>query len=107
MINNAGVLGDKMLIDEADELGSHLLTNLRGIFTLSKAVAKLMAADYGGGNVINMASILGYTTQKGTATYASAKAALIQLTRSMAVEWARHDVRVNAMRWLLPHGTRR
>jgi NAD(P)-dependent dehydrogenase (short-subunit alcohol dehydrogenase family) len=56
-----------------------------------------MAADHSGGTIINMASILGYTTQKGTATYASAKAALIQLTRSMAVEWARYNIRVNAI----------
>lgn len=98
LINNAGVVGDKLLIDEADEDWDRIYnTNLRAIFTLSKAVAKSMAADNTGGNIINMASILGYTTQKGTATYASAKAALIQLTRSMAVEWARYNVRVNAI----------
>lgn len=98
LINNAGVVGDKMLIDEADEDWDRIYnTNLRAIFTLSKAVAKSMAADHSGGTIINMASILGYTTQKGTATYASAKAALIQLTRSMAVEWARYNIRVNAI----------
>ena len=98
LINNAGVVGDKMLIDEADEDWDRIYnTNLRAIFTLSTAVAKSMAADHSGGTIINMASILGYTTQKGTATYASAKAALIQLTRSMAVEWARYNIRVNAI----------
>ena len=98
LINNAGVVGDKMLIDEADEDWDRIYnTNLRAIFTLSKAVAKSMAADHSGGTIINMASILGYTTQKGTATYASAKAALIQLTRSMAVEWACYNIRVNAI----------
>jgi NAD(P)-dependent dehydrogenase (short-subunit alcohol dehydrogenase family) len=98
LINNAGVVGDKMLIEEAAEDWDRIYnTNLRAIFTLSQAVAQSMAADQTGGNIINMASILGYTTQKGTATYASAKAALIQLTRSMAVEWARYDIRVNAI----------
>jgi len=72
-------------------------TNLRAIFTLSQSMARMMSADRQGGNIINMASILGFTTQKGTATYASAKAALIQLTRSMAVEWARYGIRVNAI----------
>lgn len=98
LINNAGIVGDKMLIDESDADWDRLYdTNLRGIFTLSQSVVRLMSRDQAGGNIINMASILGYTTQKGTATYASAKAALIQLTRSMAVEWARYDIRVNAI----------
>ncbi len=98
LINNAGAVGDKMLIDETDAEWDRLYnTNLRAIFTLSQSVVRHMSHDRAGGNIINMASILGYTTQKGTATYASAKAALIQLTRSMAVEWARHDIRVNAI----------
>jgi len=98
LINNAGAVGDKMLIDETDAEWDRLYTtNLRGIFTLSQSVVRQMSGDQAGGNIINMASILGYTTQKGTATYASAKAALIQLTRSMAVEWARHNIRVNAI----------
>ena len=98
LINNAGVVGDQMLIDEAEADWDRIYnTNLRAIFTLSQAVARLMSADQQGGNLINMASILGYTTQKGTATYASAKAALIQLTRSMAAEWARYGIRVNAI----------
>ena len=98
LINNAGVVGDKMLIDETEADWDRIYnTNLRAIFSLSQAVARAMAADHIGGNIINMASILGSTTQKGTATYASAKAALIQLTRSMAVEWARYNIRVNAI----------
>lgn len=98
LINNAGVVGDKMLIEETEADWDRIYnTNLRAIFTLSQRIAKAMAGDQAGGNIINMASILGYTTQKGTATYASAKAALIQLTRSMAVEWARYNVRVNAI----------
>lgn len=98
LINNAGAVGDKMLIDETEAEWDHLYnTNLRAIVTLSQSVVQHMSHDQAGGNIINMASILGYTTQKGTATYASAKAALIQLTRSMAVEWARYGIRVNAI----------
>ncbi len=98
LINNAGVVGDQMLMDEAEADWDRIYdTNLRAIFTLSQSMARMMSADRQGGNIINMASILGFTTQKGTATYASAKAALIQLTRSMAVEWARYGIRVNAI----------
>lgn len=98
LINNAGVHGDKMLLDETDSGWDHLYnTNLKAIFSLSQSVVRHMCTEQVAGNIINMASVLGQTTQKGTATYASAKAALVQLTRSMAVEWARYGIRVNAI----------
>ena len=93
-----GVVGGQMLIDEAKADWDRIYnTNLRAIFTLSQSMTRLMSADQQGGNIINMASILGFTAQKVKATYASAKAALIQLTRSIAVEWARYGIRVNAI----------
>ena len=98
LINNAGVVGEHMLLEETEEDWDRIYgTNLKAIFTLSQAVMKSMASDGQGGNLINVASILGFTTQKGTAPYASAKAALIQLTRNMALEWARYGVRANAI----------
>ena len=102
-----GVVGGQMLIDEAKADWDRIYnTNLRAIFTLSQSMTRLMSADQQGGNIINMASILGFTAQKVKATYASAKAALIQLTRSIAVEWARYTGQCDCTR-LLPHKTGR
>ena len=50
-----------------------------------------------GGNIINIASVLGLSVQKGTGAYTASKAGLIQLTRQMAIEWAKYGVRVNAL----------
>ena len=49
------------------------------------------------GSVINIASILGSAVQKGTGPYAASKAALVHMTRVMALEWARYQIRVNAI----------
>ena len=50
-----------------------------------------------GGDIVNIASILGLRVASGVATYAISKAALIQMTRALAIEWARYGIRVNAL----------
>jgi len=76
-----------------------LATNLKGAWLVAREAVKRLAQQpaAGGGAIINIASILGTTAQKGTGPYAASKAALLQLTRNMALEWARHQVRVNAI----------
>ena len=71
--------------------------NLKGAWLVARAAACQMIAGGRGGSIINIASILGSAVQKATAPYSAAKAGLIHLTRSMALEWARHDIRVNAL----------
>ena len=56
-----------------------------------------MIAAGKGGSIINTASILGLRVSAGVAPYAASKAALVQLTRALALEWARHGIRVNAV----------
>ena len=98
LVNNAGVADDRMLLD-MDEQGWDTVmgANLRGAWLVAQAAAKAMIAGGQGGSIINIASILATTVQKGTAPYATAKAGLVQLTRSMAVEWVRYGIRVNAL----------
>ena len=50
-----------------------------------------------GGSIVNVASILGKRVVGGVGAYTAAKAGLVQITRAMALEWARFDIRVNAL----------
>ena len=68
--------------------------NVYGAIFLVQAVVPHMPR---GGRIINISSVLGSAVQKGTANYPASKAALTHLTRSMAVEWAKFGIRVNAI----------
>jgi len=98
LVNNAGVAGDQMLITETEDGWDRIMNaNLKGAFMLAQAVARKMSADKKGGSIINISSILASTAQKGTGPYAASKAALSHLTRNMAIEWGRYNIRVNAI----------
>lgn len=73
-----------------------LSLNLTGPFLASRAAARVMA-QRGGGRVINFASVTALRGSPGQAAYAAAKAGLVNLTKSLALEWIRHGVRVNAV----------
>lgn len=98
LVNNAGVTETVPLIDQ-DEAGWDRIfdTNLKGAFLVGQAVARTMRSGGNGGTVVNVASILGHRVAGQVAAYAASKAALVQLTKSMALEWARYDISVNAL----------
>ena len=98
LVNNAGIGVAKSLAETTlDDWQRVMDTNLRGAWLLSRAVVERMASSGHGGSIINVSSILGTAVQKGSGVYAASKAALDHMTRLMAVEWARHGVRVNAI----------
>lgn len=98
LVNNAGVTATTPLMDLDEATWDQIVdTNLKGAFLLGQAAARAMAQQPGGGAIINVASILGLRVAGQVAAYAASKAGLIQLTRSMALEWARHTVRANAL----------
>ncbi|MEP9354744.1 glucose 1-dehydrogenase [Xanthobacter sp. KR7-65] len=98
LVNNAGVTGTTPLMDEsAEDFGRIVDTNLKGSFLVAQAAARAMARAKRGGSIINVASILGLRVAGQVAAYAASKAALVQLTKSMALEWARHSIRANAL----------
>jgi len=71
--------------------------NVRPTLNVASAVARAVKAHGQGGSIVNVASAAGLVSMAYGAGYAAAKAALINLTRSMAVEWGRFDIRVNAV----------
>jgi NAD(P)-dependent dehydrogenase (short-subunit alcohol dehydrogenase family) len=74
-----------------------LTTNLRGAFLAMRAAAQAMRAQGEGGRIINVASSFAYRGVAGYAPYSAAKAGLIALTRTAAVELARYSITVNAI----------
>jgi len=98
IVNNAGVRVDKALLEQSEADWDFVVdTNLKGAWLVAQEAARRMVAAGRGGSVINVSSILGERVAGGVAPYAISKAALLQATRAMALELARHDIRVNAM----------
>jgi 3-oxoacyl-[acyl-carrier protein] reductase len=98
LVNNAGVAHSDRAV-ELDEAGWRrvLSTNLDAVFFWAQEAARRMLAANRNGSIVNIASILGLSVSKGTVAYATAKAGVIQLTRSLALELAFKGVRVNAI----------
>ena len=98
LVNNAGVAEPEraLSITEA-QWDAHLDVNLKGCFFAAQGAARIMAQQETGGAIVNIASILGERVAISVAPYAAAKAGLIQLTKALALEWARHGIRVNAL----------
>jgi NAD(P)-dependent dehydrogenase (short-subunit alcohol dehydrogenase family) len=72
-------------------------TNLNGVWTVARCAARRLQAAGRPGSIINVASILGLRVRTGVAAYAASKAAVIQLTQALALEWASTGIRVNAL----------
>jgi NAD(P)-dependent dehydrogenase (short-subunit alcohol dehydrogenase family) len=98
LVNNAGISIEKRVIDfTLEDYDSLLGTNQRGAFLTAQAVGRGMIAREQGGKIVNIASVLASSVLTGLSLYSMSKAAVIQMTRSMALEWARFDVQVNAI----------
>ena len=97
LVNNAGIVLDKPTIDVADAEWNEVLTaNLTAMFRLARAVAPGMIRR-GHGKIINIGSMYGRLGVPRYAAYCASKAGVDGLTRSLAVEWARHGIQVNCL----------
>ncbi len=98
VVNNAGVTHDGPALNTAPADWERVLdTDLSGIFRVARAAGAALLRDGKGGSIVNVASILGLRVAGNVAAYATAKAGVVQLTRCLALEWARHGIRVNAL----------
>lgn len=98
VINNAGITIPKLLLDLSDDdWGRVIDTNLNGVAYVTRETARRMVAADTGGSIVNIASILAERVQKALTNYAASKAAVVQFTKTAALELARHNIRVNAL----------
>ncbi|HEV3086979.1 MAG TPA: SDR family oxidoreductase [Candidatus Elarobacter sp.] len=98
VVNNAGISGSSMILQmETAEWDSVIEVNLRAPFLVAREAARRLVAAKKPGSIVNIASILGLRVSPALAPYIASKAGLIQLTRSMAIEFARYGIRVNAL----------
>jgi NAD(P)-dependent dehydrogenase (short-subunit alcohol dehydrogenase family) len=98
VVNNAGTVqrGASAEVTAAD-WDAVVDVNLSGVFKVAQATARTLIAAGSPGSIINIASILGLRVRSQVASYAATKAAVVQLTRALALEWAEHGIRVNAL----------
>lgn len=98
LINNAGMAVNKKALDMTPgDWRRQMDVNLDGVwFTAQEAARRMIDAEVGG-SVVNIASLLALRVASGLSAYAVSKAAVKQLTEALALEWARHDIRVNAI----------
>ena len=99
LVNNAGIGTPMPAEDEPVEHFARVVdVNLTALFALSQLVGRHML-ERGEGSIVNIASILGLVASAPIkqASYAASKGAVVNLTRELAVQWARHGVRVNAI----------
>ena len=98
VVNNAGIAISRPSLDLTEEDWRSVLdTNLDGVWRVSQASAKAMIAAGKGGSIVNIASILGLRVAASLLSYTTSKAAVVQLTKALALEWARYRIRVNAI----------
>lgn len=98
VVNNAGIARQAFLVDISEEDWDAVLdTNLKGVFLVAQAAARAMIEADKSGSIINISSVLGVRVSKALASYIAAKSAVAHLTQAMALEWSRHNIRVNAI----------
>ena len=106
LVNNSGVGSTQKLVDVTPEDFDHVMgTNARGAFFVAQEVARRMIAraegkapgTFTGGRIVNIASMAGLRPLSNIGVYAMSKAAVVHMTRAMALEWGRYGINVNAL----------
>ncbi len=97
LVNNAGIQAPKPSLETTEDVWDRIIdTNLKGNFFCSKFAAEHMIKK-GGGSIINISSVQSIYVADGQVPYSATKAAIVQITRSLAKEWAKSGIRVNCV----------
>ncbi len=98
LVNNAGVASFEPFLEHTESAWDRTLSvDLKGVFLMGQAVARQMVAQGGPGSIVNMASTNGILGERLLAAYNAAKAGVILLTKTMAIELGQHNIRANAV----------
>lgn len=98
LINNAGIADTNRFLNvEEESWRSVLETNLTGVWRVSKSFASRLVEKGAPGSIVNMSSMLGLRVSIGQSSYATSKAGVVQLTKSLSIELLKHNIRVNAL----------
>lgn len=98
LVNNAGITRDQLLLRMTeDDFDKVIAVNLKGAFNCTKHVARPMLKNKTGGSIINMASVVGLSGNVGQMNYSASKAGLIGMTKTTAKEFAKKNIRANAI----------
>ena len=106
LVNNSGVSRTQKLVDVSPDDYDHMMdTNTRGAFFVAQEVGKRMIerssgaapGTFIGGRIVNVASMVGLRVLGQIGVYAMSKAAVVHMTRAMALEWGRYGINVNAL----------
>jgi len=98
LINNAGVAHFQPFLETTEEAWDHTMdVDLKGVFLMGQAAARRMVQQETGGAIVNMASTNGLAGERELSAYNAAKAGVLLLTKTMAIELAEHNIRVNAV----------
>jgi len=98
LINNAGIAVPEHFLEISEESWDRTVDiNLKGMFLVGQAAARLMVEQGGGGAIVNMASTNGLVGEEDLAHYNASKGGVVLLTKSMAIDLAPHGIRVNAV----------
>ena len=98
VVNNAGVAVDGPALETTEDDWARVIdTDLTGVFRVAKAAGQRLVEAGKGGSIVNVASILGLRVAGNLSAYAAAKSGVVQMSKSLALEWARYGIRVNAL----------
>jgi NAD(P)-dependent dehydrogenase (short-subunit alcohol dehydrogenase family) len=98
LINNAGTAASKPFFEHTEaDYDAVVDVNLKGAWLVAQETARRMVAQKAAGSIVNIASIIGERQGRNVAPYAISKAGVVQMTKVMALELARYNIRVNAI----------